>query len=521
MESKEDFVGQQIGGSDVEIFDPNRGFILCKQSEVLNPDLPRAQRAFAVAKLSMGPPLELREFYYTLRGKPDLVKSFAGTKNIYAGVLEAIKMAEIICDINRDVFTVGNIPKGFIHYGHNSAYGNPEKPQGFTENLARTVLQDYDVASAVNIIHMEKMAAATRLVSSGFSQLTNSIITTTGGNFTRGVYVLTKRFRDEKNMMFFCDGDAFGNDMLRSLEYGTMASRHLTPEQAFPSRTYPHIFIAGLFPSVAESLNIPNDVEQKRPMSNPNVKRRVDFLKRYGLEDDKDMSTWERNKTYELEALSTSFRNTKDEPVGLAVYMLEFMRYNNIPCKPAPTDDDEDLKEEWKDAVGNSVDYALRWHAQHDSPASQLREVVNTAISGVVDTIVEELKNEVLPQFEEEVIEGATPESIRSNLMMQYQGDPRREKYSLADLADETHEIDVRVNWNAEELIKRVKDTVAQYIQELKTKGELYKHDVNVHPIEDVSGDLEDFYDIVLRELGVKTADAEKVRKALTQRLAD
>jgi len=520
MEQEEKWLGQKLGGKEVDYFSADTGFVLLKRSMRINPQKLGIQRVIAIARLSLGPQLELREFYYTLRGQPDLVKPFASSTNIYATVLESIKDTEVLCDINRAQFTVGNLPKGFVHYGHSSAYGNAEKPIGLTENVARRVLSDYEVEYAMNIIHMEKSAAATRLVSMGFSTLTNSVISTTGGNFTRAVYVLARRFNESKKLMFFCDGDAFGNDMLRALEFGTMASRHLTPEQAFPSSVYGNIHIAGLFPSVAEELGIPNDVEQKRPMSNPFVKKRVEFLKRYDLINQKDIDTWERNQTFELEALSTFFKANNGTPVGLGIYMIEFMRLNGLQCKPQPPEDDEELIEElnesaedkFKRKIKPSIDMKFT-----NEIVEAIKEPIREWLNGVAEEVFEEHVDDL-----RDTVRDQSVEIVRNKVAKQYERDPHREIYDMDDVADnlfETVEVEVETP-GLDEIVEKVRELLENIKPELKKIMEEWRHDETVE-FKDIRnpGEPRDFYDVVLEEIGADPADAEKVREALRRRL--
>jgi len=187
------------------------------------------KRAIAAAKLSLGVPLELREFYYTLGGDPDLVKDFEGIKaeNIYSEVLKTISTLEVLADLGRENFVVGNLSKGFIYYYHSENYSDKDRKIAFTEKIARSVMTDDELEACENIIVIEKNASATRLVSLGMSELTNSVVVTIGGNFNRAIWELVKRFNGTKNIIVIADGDVYGVDMLRTIKVGTEASRHL------------------------------------------------------------------------------------------------------------------------------------------------------------------------------------------------------------------------------------------------------------------------------------------------------
>jgi len=517
VQAGEPFSVQKATGKSVEHFDSTNGFTLLRERALLKPESIRAQRVASVAELSLGPSRELREFYYTLRGMPNLVEPFKTANEIYKEVLTSINYMEIYCDVDRANFTSGNIPKGFIHYGHDWTYGREDTPIGFTENQARGALDSYTINGALNIVHMEKQAAATRLVSMGFSKLTNSVITTTGGNFTRGVYELTRRFHNDKQMIFYTDGDAFGQDMQRALAVGTMNSRHLTPQNAFPEDRYENVHNAGLFPSVAERIGVPNDVDKKRPMTNPHVRKRVEFLERYGLADWRDLETWNKDLTYELEGMSAHYTSTKDEsPVGLGIYLLRLMRLKGIPLKTFPEEGDADLLRKFGELVKDDFRSDVRTAADGDSPVDRLNNMISKKIETVVRGIVQEVYEEHEDRLQA-IIDDTDPETIRNHAAKQYEDNPLRERYSLQEVAyDITQSVDIKVKWNPDELIKVVEEAVDKYVDGL---GEdLYDAEVEFEELEDIE-EPRDFYDVAEDFIGADPHDCEELGDALAWRL--
>ena len=219
------FVGQQLTGEDVEYFDPDTGFVLLRKDISHSPHQAYIKRAAACAKLSLGVSLELREFYYTIRQTPELGQTFASIKpeGIYSAVLDSINDLEILADVDRANFTMGNLSKGFIFDAHSWSYNDPEKKVGFTETIAMRVLSEWEIMKTQNIIVVEKNSAATRLVELGLSELTNSMIVTVGGNFNRAIWSLIERFRDKKNIICLCDADVYGDTCRGIFKYGTMA----------------------------------------------------------------------------------------------------------------------------------------------------------------------------------------------------------------------------------------------------------------------------------------------------------
>lgn len=511
------FLTQKATGKTVEEFNPHDGFHLLRERSLLDPESLRAMRVASVAELSLGPSRELREFYYTLRGIPHLVEPFKTAAAIYKEVLTSINYMEIYCDVDRASFTSGNIPKGFIHYGHNWTYGQADTPIGFTENQARGALRTYEVDSALSIVHMEKQAAATRLVTMGYSKVTNSVITTTGGNFTRGVYELTRRFHDKKNMVFFTDGDAFGQDMQRARQVGTMASRHLTPQNAF-KESLPGIHNAGLFPSVCEMVGVPNDVDKKRPMTNPYVRKRVEFLERYGLADDRDLQTWNRDMTYELEGMSAHFTSTKDgAPVGLGIYLLEFKRLLGLPLKEFPDDDDDTLVDEFADLVKDDFRNDVQMAAEGDSPTSALANMIENKINAVTGRIQKEVHDKYIDDLSD-MAESTDAALIRDHAALQYEDNPEREKYSIRDIAQGiVKKVDIEVKWNPEELMKVVEDALDKYVAGLG--DDLYEEEVEFEELDDDIREPRDFYDVAEEYIGARPEDCEELRGALKWRL--
>lgn len=507
------FVTQVPSGPNVEHFHPDWGFLLLIERKMMSYNNARARRIDAIAQLSMGPKLALREFYYALRGKPELVKAFSGTKNIYEAVLQGMMHVEITCDIDRHEFTVGNFPKGTIYYGHSHSYGDIKRLVGFTEDLVRDVVSPWEIENAMMIVHLEKNTAAGRLQSMGFSKLCNAVITTAGGNFTRAVYVWVGRFINLKPMIFFCDGDPFGNDMLRTLEYGSMNSRHVTLDQAFPEKKNPNMYIAGLFPSVGERIGLPNDVQSKRPMSNKTVADRIDFLRSYELANEKDLATWGRNKTYELEAMSIFYENDVGEPVGLAAYLIEGFRINKIPLKPEPTDED----------IGNmrrllkrSVESKIRERVAASSPVLELKDAIDEYFDALIESRVRVIYEEN-EEMVDKALEDTDDDDIKDNLNQQYRDNPYREKFNYFELIQEMMEkVSVDIDWDKETLIKTLTDGLDKYAEEADIEVE---SEIIVNPVEALEHELENMYDVVERQLGIRPRDAKEMEEALRWRL--
>jgi len=496
---------QKVGGQDVDYFSPEAGFVLLEKTASYSPESKLIGRVAAVAELSLGTPLELREFYYTLRQTPKLIKEFEDIKadGIYTAVLKYINYLEIICDVYRETFCIGNLPKGFFFYGHSPTYGNPQKLIGFTENLMRNVLTEYDLRHISGIIHLEKNAAATRLVNLEFSKLTNMAIETTGGNFTRAVDCMVEKFQGKLPLIFFCDADAFGVDMLRTVRFGSESARHL------PNK-FSDVILAGLYPSIGEELGVPNDVGEKRPLQNEHVRRRIDFLQRYNLVDKRDYDSWMRDYTCELEGLSTTFKNTKGEPIGLALYLIELFRLKGITLKPQPERKDAD---EFVDTLRNEVERAVR-NAIDDDFIYEITSMVEDALRDRINEIVEE----IMSKYEDKIAEigDVSFDTLRKHALAQYQRNPKRASYSISEIARKLiKRCEVEIEADIDELRRELEDRLPDVIENI----ELRNAELELDELDDIP-EPENFYDTLIRYLKANPDDAEKIREAIERRFA-
>jgi len=511
------FKAQKPFGNDVRHFSPETGFVLLRKEAELDLSKKYMERVYACAQLSLGPRLELREFYYTVRQTPELAQYFSGIKpdTIYPAVLNALNHMEIICDIDRHEFTMGNLSKGFIYDAHSYSFYDKEKKVGFTETIART-LDPSELETSANIIFVEKNAAATRLVEMGFSELTNSCIVTAGGNFNRAIWFLTERYKDSKNLIYLCDGDVYGDDMLRTIEFGTQNSRHLPFK--FPPSKYPNVHLAGLWPSIAERLGLANDVSEKRPLNNKYAKKRLEFLQRYNLVDQRDIETWRRNKTYELEALSTAFKS-KDtgEPIGLGIYLVEYMRLKNIPIKP-PIPPDEELKKKFDEAAHEELKREIKEAILSDSSIFWVKMAVEEVLNRFVRKIAEQIYSQHKEKLDK-ALEKVGPSEIKYHILKQFKEDPARKEFDYHAIAHKlkaTFNVETEVN---DDEIKRIlSDAISAYFKPI-LEEQRWSSNVVFKPIHN-EDERPSIYDIILEKLGARKEDAERIREALEWRFS-
>lgn len=541
MESGETFIAQKPRGVDVEKFDSDYGFYLERKEIPVDIKKKFVRRALACAKLSLRAKYELREFYYTGRGMDWFTQlmDVGNAKYLYQEVLKAINDLEILCDIDRSQFTMGNLSKGFMFYEHSYTYGDKYKRIAFTEILAREKLRDWELENLQSILIIEKNSSATRLVEMGFSKITNSMIVTVGGFFNRAIYELVKRYKEKYPIVFFCDADVFGNKMLSTIVFGSERSRHL--DYKFNPKIYPNIHIAGLYPSVAEYLGLENDVEEKRPLQNEYVRRMLDHIKKFGLVDERDIETWKRDKTYELEALASKFTDDDNNPIGLGIYLLEYFRLKNIPIKPIPTEEEamnefiETAKEYMKDLVEDRL-RNKRSEIINTQPIEDVLEEfiesIRRPLEGRLEEWIHEHLEDVLKEIEEELSKEET-EVLMSNIIKQYCDDITLPRYNMRKIVRRVIKnvlIEVVIDKiELQNLIERIAEQLRQILEEYREQVE--------SEVEEVAESMEawieyqinrlkkektkDLYDVALEYLKAKREDVEKIREALKWRLGN
>lgn len=392
LAAKDKITAQALGGKDIDYFSPETGFVLLQKTRQYSTDAMPLTRVLALCKLmNDNLPMGLRDGYYTIRQTPALTVPFKGVKDIYSAYLHSINDMEVIANVERNVFFEGKFPKGIIYYPYNSTYGNTDKFIGFTENIARSVLKDEDITHACNIVAIEKGAATVPLAEGKFSRLTNSLLVTTGGFYTRGVSQLIQRFMENKNVWLWTDGDVWGVYMREVIRLGSMASRHLDDKIRSPN-----VINAGLKPSIARELGLPNDTEEKRPLEKPEARERIELLKMIGFPKE-DIKVFEENYTFELEALKTAFRDKSGKrQIGQELYLTKLMELMDKEVKPIPTWTAKDLQEGAEDILRTTLyGVLMRKLAFKDELKSVIIDVVEKRVQKIIDEVVDEILDEL------------------------------------------------------------------------------------------------------------------------------
>jgi len=527
FENKKDYFAQRLDGKAVELFDDDYGFYLKNDIIKVSHKKVTTRRAYAIAKLTQRFPvrLALREMYYIIRTNSEYDQYFKGISNTkYADEFnDRVNTLEILADLDRINFTISTGSKGYFHYPFNRHYSDVRRKVLFSEELGFEVIQESELTNCQSILICEKEAATNRLLELGFAKLTNMAISTVQGTFNRAVFRFTKRFNDVFPLIYFADGDIYGSKMLSLIGFGSKRSRHLNLRNIGSEK----IFIAGLFPSVGEDIGLENDKEQKRPLASEQNRAMLAHLKQFNLVDESDVETWERNKTFELEALSTTFINSNKEPVGLAIYLIEYMRLNKVPVKPMPLDNE---LQNFLDGFNEKIEDDLFPIPDREFVTDHLRNF-ETKIDELFDKISIPLRDQALIDHQEKIekyLEEIDSETIKNQLISQYCQDMELEIYDLDEIVQNSvNYAYTNIDYDNDELIKEIETDVKEAMDKLfdliKPKIEKLVDECKV------SSDLElneiskmkacNLYDKVLTVLTVKEEDKLLIREALEKRL--
>jgi len=506
LQTEEPFYAQAVGGKNVEYFSPETGFVLLRKDKRYNPKSTLVQRVKAICDLSLhNPPMGLRDGYYTIRQSPHLIGPFRSTQNIYQAYLQSINHLEIICDVDRATFVEGRTPKGLIFYPHHYTYGNIDKPVGFTENIARHVLKDYEIENCMNIIAIEKLASAVPLAASKFPKLTNSLLVTTGGFYTRGIATIIKRFMDYKTIWLWTDADVWGVYMREVIRLGSMNARHLDDKIR-----HPNVINAGLKPAVARELGLPNDIEEKRPLEKPESRKRIELLRMVGFPEE-DLKVFQDNYTFELEALNVAFRDRDNNPVGQALYLAKLMELLDRPIKPIPDWDAEWLKEQAKHELERITSNKLRDSITFDT---ELKQAISEAVTEKVQELVEEVISQHLEKVQEKL--DLDDDHIKALIYDWYKNHLEKEYIPASVIPKKAFEVNIRsvpketIEAKVKEFKAKLKEIVKELLEELKLEVDVVTKDV---PKPNTT--KRDLYRQVYKELKIRPEDERRMEEAL------
>lgn len=506
LDAKETITAQSTGGKDVDYFSPETGFVLLKKEKTYSTDNLAVQRVKALCSLSLNNPrLGLRESYYTVRQTPELIQPFRSTSNIYQAVLQSINDMEILADVDRDIFVEGKNPKGLIYYPFHMIYGNIKKPIGFTENIAKEVLEPEDITNCKNIVAIEKLSAAVPLADSKFPKLTNTLLVTTGGFYTRGIATIIQRFVEDKNVWLWSDGDVYGCYMREVIKLGSMNARHLDDKIRHPNVTN-----AGLFPSVGRELKLPNDIDEKRPMENPESKKRVELLRMVGLPE-VDVKTFKDNYTYELEALNIAFRDRNNNPIGQALYLSKLMELTDRAIKPIPEWNAEFLQTQVLSDMGKDIKNKLLTTITFDT---ELKDVITAGVYEKINELIKDVPTKAVENVQEKL--DLSEGEIKSQIYKWYVGHMEKESIPEDTITKQAYSITVKSA--SEKVIKekvdKFKDQLKTMVKELLDELDL-KVQISAYDVPSSNTTKTDMYQQVYKELKIKPADEQKMEKAL------
>lgn len=522
LKDDEPFTTQATGGKDIETFEKKYGFVLLRKDKTYPPTNKSLLRVNAVLNIyGLLGRSSLRTGYYTCRQKPEYAQYFEDTGNFNGTWLDTVsRHLEIFCDIDRDVLTFGT-PDGVIFYPYSRRYGSEETMIALSEDIATEYLKDDDIKYCMNILINEKMANALELIGDNhdFLKMLNMVCATRGGRFNRAILKLIHRFDEQKNVLLWTDADVFGCDIRAVAFRGSKNLRHATLSQ-----TSRHAFDVGLFPSVAEMLNVPVDIDEKKPMSGDpktGARKMVEHLKNAGL-NPMDLQTFYNDKTYEIEGLHAKFTDKKGKPIGTQIYLVEYLRHMGLNAKPQPPEDNDELKTELYNSLCDLTEDRVR---------AQVQDQINLAINTKpLDEVLDEFRDRTVDEIGSqqcrkinELIDLLPADEIRKKITDWYVRHPVREMYDMMDIAKEMLvDVQIDVTLDLTELQNRIDDTINDIavIAHAQLNDATVDSSVQLQEFEKIEV-VKDYYDMVLRRLGASKDDVLKIREALQRRLAE
>lgn len=514
------FTTQAPGGKDIEAFEKKYGFVLLRKNRTYPPTNKSLLRVNAVLNIyGLLGRSSLRTGYYTCRQKPEYAQYFEDTGNFNGTWLDTVsRHLEIFCDIDRDMLTFGT-PDGVIYYPYSRRYGSTETMIALSEDIATEYLKDDEIKYCMNILINEKMANALELIGDNhdFLKMLNMVCATRGGRFNRAILKLIHRFDDQKNVLLWTDADVFGCDIRAVAFRGSKNLRHATLSQ-----TSRHAFDVGLFPSVAEMLDVPVDIDEKKPMSGDpktGARKMVEHLKNAGLHP-MDLQTFYNDKTFEIEGLHAKFTDKKGKPIGTQIYLVEYLRHMGLNAKPQPPKDDAELKTELYNSLCDLTEDRI-----HDQVQDQINLTINTkplddTLDGFRDLTVADIGGEQCCRIEE-LLDTLPADEIRKKIADWYVRHPVREMYDMMDIAKEMlTDVQIEVELDFTELQTEIDDAVIEVAAKVQSKLNHVTVDnsVQLQEFEKVEV-VKDYYDMVLKRLGASKKDVLKIREALQRRL--
>ena len=262
-----------------------------------------------------------------------------------------------------------------------------------------------------------------------------------------------------------------------------------------------------------ERLGLENDLFSKRPMTNKHVRERIDFMERHNVVDERDLATWKRNKTYELEALSIAYENRRGDPIGLGIHLLEYMRLNNIPLKPVP--EQREHFQEFESNVKSTIRRAIRGMVNDTAPTSEIYH----KIFNHFEPLITKYTNEIYKEYEDtiqETIDNTEWDTLEWHLKKQYVVEPELEVFDVWSEAEKLlDKIEIKIDWKPDDLVEAIQKAIDDFDKDLIE----VEHDLEFEPLEEPEYELPSQYDVVLNVLGADVEDANKVREALEWRL--
>lgn len=268
---------------------------------------------------------------------------------------------------------------------------------------------------------------------------------------------------------------------------GSKHSRHATP-----TLTSEFAINAGLFPSVAQELKLPKDVDAKLVSNNARALKMVEHLERSG-EDPRDIKALREDFQAELDGLHANFTSIRGRPIGTQLYIIELMRLLGIKCKP----ECKNPKTEFKDAVLKYI---------KDNVETELDRQIFATIRKYLSEEKQKLTEQILKTIDLSESGEISEQEILDYVDHYYETHMTQPTYNLRGLAKET--VDFKIEAVAD--LESIREAIRQLKIQIKKRIGFKKPKTHKK---------RDYFDLVIKKIGGKMKDALRIRKALTRRL--
>jgi hypothetical protein len=266
-----------------------------------------------------------------------------------------------------------------------------------------------------------------------------------------------------------------------------------------------NLYDVGLFPSLAKKLDLPNDLEEKRPTPGNPAWKRMELLEQVGYPKE-DIDIFKSGYTTELEALASKFKNSDGVPIGLELFLTKNMELMDLEVKPIPSWTENELRESCGQMLRSTIRNKIY---QSFSELLDLRSVIDEEVEDKIELLLEEVCGKV-----EEIVKSKvdlTTDEVQGKAWEYFCSHPIQERMGIETLVKEAFEVTCdKVEVDIKELKEQLRKSLNTLLKNIKPKVK-----VKVFDIERSSKTRGDFFKTIYKKLKIKKGDERKMEEAL------